>query len=159
MKPRHLPKPFTTFPPISPLYFLLISIHYRTFWQAAGFGWAVCQQEEGQKPFSSAGKKTTLLTRQLLWKIWKDSRPGDNPLCKLVGTEGVAGICGSNQLHPTLHLLSFKRTWPRTVLSSLYFIIPKGNLFWKPNCLKNGTCHNYAGLSYVLAVKNSSFSP
>jgi len=44
----------------------------------------------------------------------------------------VVGICGSNQLHPTLHLLSYKRTWPRTVLSSLYFIIPKGNLFWKP---------------------------
>lgn len=107
MKPMHLPKPFTTFPPISPLYFLLISIYYRTFWQAAGFGWAVCQQEEGQKPFSNAGEKTTLPTRQLLWKIWKDSRPGDKPLCKLVGTEGVAGICGSNQLHPTLHLLSF----------------------------------------------------
>ena len=57
MNPMHLPKPFTTFPPISPLYFLLISIYYRTFWQAAGVGWAVCQQEEGHKPFSCAGEK------------------------------------------------------------------------------------------------------
>jgi len=95
--------------------------------------------------------KTTLPTRQLLWKIWKDSRPGDKPLYKLVGTEGVAGICGSNQLHPTLHLLSFKRTWPLTVLLSLYFIIPKRNLFWKPRRLKHSNCHNYAGLSYVSA--------
>jgi hypothetical protein len=56
MKSMHLSIPLTTFCPTSSIYFLLISVYYRTFWQAAGVGGTVSRQEEGHKPFSCAGK-------------------------------------------------------------------------------------------------------